>query len=261
MKLIKNSFILFLLALFVVSCSNDSDDVSPTPYQVRENRITKEISANTTKTYTYNANNQLIKIIEIGDLGSGMTQSVENLTYTNGVVSEVKIDYTGSSSYGFKYAYTYDTDGKLVVINVERYIGSAGYSNFSFVAFDYATPNIVERYEQRAADSTATLTYYNLTNGNTTSSSVYTGVTANTPNGQLNNTTVYSDFDGKKSPYPTGSLVYREPYRFVNNPGRSESSGSTVTYTYEYNEDGYVAKKTTSFNNTTNSITYVYEKI
>jgi YD repeat-containing protein len=258
MKTIKNKFALVVFALFAVSCSSD-DNNSPV-HEIRENRITKEVDENTTTTFTYNASNQLIKIIEIGDLGFGTTQKVENYIYgTDGKVAEVVTDYTGSSSYGFKYAYSYNA-GKLVTIIVKKYTGSGIYDNFSQIFFDYNTPNVVERAEFRQ-DGTTTRTVYSIANGNTTSYSVYTGVSANTPNGQLSYTNIYSNYDAKKTPYAGLPLVFHEPYLFVNNPGQTQSSGSTVNYTYQYNDDGYPTKKTMSFNSTSTSTTYLYERI
>ncbi len=255
MKTLKKTITLLLIALSVISCSSDDS----APYEVKANRITKEITENTTKTFSYNSNNQLTKITDLGDLGFGTTQSVENYTYSGSLVSEITTDYSGSSNYGFKYTYIYDGD-KVVAINIKRYLGAGTYDNFSQLFFDYSMPNKIERAEYRA-DGTTTRTVYDIANGNPTSYSVYTGVTANTPNGQLNYTNVYSNYDDSKTPYAGLPLIFREPNLFTNNPRMTQSSGSTVNYSYEYNQDGYPTKKTTTFNSTTTTTTYVYERI
>lgn len=259
MKALHHKLLVLLMAVFAVSCSSDE---AAAPFEVRENRLLKEIGENTTKTYTYNANNQLIKITELGDLGFGTTQSVENYTYgADGKVTEVKADYTGASAFGFKYLYSYDSSGRIFAVSVKRYTGSSGYSNFSVIYFDYTNPNTIERYESRVADPAASLTYYDIANGNTTGYTVYTGVTANTPNGVLNSTTLYSNYDTNKTPFEGLPLLNHEPKLSVNNPRQTQSSGSVVNYTYEYNADGYPTKKTTAFNGNSSVVVYQYERL
>lgn len=251
---------IWLMAATLIGLASCSSDDSQAPLEVRLNRITKEISANTTKRFFYNSDNQLIKTIELGDLNFGTTQAVENYSYdSSGKVSEVTVDYTGSSSFGFKHNYTYNSQGKVQSVTIKRYLGSGTYTNFSQLFFVYNT-NAVERQEFRA-DGTTTRTVYEIANGNTTSYAVYTGVSANTPNGQLSFTNVYANYDDKKLPYSGLPLLFREPYFNTNNPGQSQSSSSTVNYTYEYNSDGYPTKITRSFNNTTDVVNYEYERI
>ena len=259
MKTQINKLVLLFLAVFAISCSNDSD--SETPYEVKENRILKEMDDKTTKTYTYNGN-QLTKVIEIGDLGFGTTQMIENYTYgTDGKVTMVKSDYTGSASFGFRTSYTYNNVGKIDQIHIEKYTETSDYSYYIILTYDYTTTNVVKRLEERIQEGSRTLTIYDITNGNPSSYSVYKNITPNTPNGQLSYTSLYSDYDTKKTPYTALPLVYREPSLFTNNPGKTQSSGSTTNYTYEYNDDGYPTKITMSYNNTTSSTTYQYERI
>lgn len=253
------------MAVFAISCSNESDSETP-PHEVKENRIVKEISEKTTKTFTYDDKKQITKIIEIGDLGFGITQSVTTFTYGSGTVVEMKIDYTGSSSYGFKYSYGFkdETHTTLLDTEISMYKGTSDYSYFSSTKFSRPTPNIINALEKRADSNDKTLFVYDLSNGNITGSSVYTGINSSNPNGQLNNTSVYSNYDTKKAPYTSLPMIYYFPtfLASVNNIGKGEFSGNTVTYTYEYNEDGYPVKKTEkSSNGITRVTTFEYERI
>ncbi|MEO8237912.1 MAG: hypothetical protein ABI576_07365 [Flavobacterium sp.] len=266
MKTQINKLILLIITIFAISCSNDENSESPPTHEVKENRLLKEINEKTTKTFTYDDKKQITKIIEIGDLGFGTTQSVTTFTYGNGSVVGMKIDYTGSSSYGFEYLYGFEDETHTTLLNtsVSRYTGTSAYSSFSSTRFSRPTPNVIEALEKRPDSNDKTLYVYDLANGNITGSSVYTGINFSNPNGQLNNTSVYSNYDTKKSPYTSLPMIYNYPsfLTSVNNIGKSESSGNTVTYTYEYNEDGYPVKKTEkSSNGITRVTTFEYERI
>lgn len=257
MKPLINKLALLILTVLTVSCSNDSD--SETPHEMKANRIVKEISENTTKTFAYNDQNQLIKIIEIGKIDAfGVTQSVKNYTYENGKVVQAQEDYTGSTSFTFRYMYGYDSEGRVYSMYVQKRVGSENYNDFTDIVFDYTTPNVIKLKDWRM-DGNTSISILDVVNGNITTNSVYTNITNNNPNGVLNYTSLYSNYDTKKSPYESLPLIYNYPYSSANNLGKYESSGTTITYTYEYNADGYPVKKTSSFDN--KSIIYEYERI
>ncbi len=248
----KTLAILTFLSIF--SCTKN-DDPTPTPVQeIRENRLVKEINDKTTKTFAYNNNNQLIKVTELGDLGFGITQSIENYTYTDGKITKKTEDFTGSESFSFRYNYYY-TNEKLTAINVQKRVNGINY-DFQDLTYNYDTPNVIKQKDIRLNGDT-TLAIIDVANENITSVSYYTNVTFSSPAGVLNNTSLRTNYDTKKNPYlHLKSAHYNFPFSSANNVGKYQSS-NTINYTYEYNPDGYATKQTAGNIVTT----YEYERI
>lgn len=259
MKTFKTILTLVILSLAVISCSKDED----TEYIAKENRILKEISNKTTKTFSYNDANQLTKIIEIGEIDSfGTTQSVTNFTYdSSGKIDYKIIDYTGANSFSFHYNYQYLGE-ELSSLVVNKKVGNGSYSFFSQNVFNYSEPNKIIQTETRfdsEFNEITTKSILNFANNNLIDVAVYTNVTDANPNGQLNTTGLYSNYDTKKSPYDGLPLKLNFPYSSQNNVGKYDSLNTSITYVYEYNKDGYPTKKTSSFDSSV--ITYTYEQI
>ncbi len=256
-KTLKTAFV-FLLLTFTFSCSKDDEPTTTPVPEIRENRLIKEINDKTTKTFIYNSDKQLIKVIEIGDLNSGITQSIKNYTYIEGKITNKTEDFTGSQSFSFIYNYYY-TNQKLASVYVQKRINGINY-DFQTLTYNYETPNVIKQTDERL-NGDKTLAVIDVINENITSVSYYTNVTFSNPAGILNNTNIYSNYDDKKSPYDyfTTKTLYNFPFSSNNNEGRYESSGVNINYTYEYNSDGYPISKKSSFDN--KITTYQYERL
>lgn len=257
MNIVKTLSTLLFLSLTLISCSNDDSNYTP-----KENRLVKETSDKTTKTFSYDESNQLSKIIEIGEIDSfGTTQSVTNFTYdSSGKIASKIIDYTGTNSFSFQYIYQYVGD-QLSFCVVQRKIGNGSYFFLLKNVYNYSEPNKIIQMETRydsEYNEVITKSILNFANENLVDVTVYTNVTDANPNGQLNNTNLYSNYDTKKSPYDGLPLKLDFPYSSQNNVGKFDSLNASITYTYKYNADGYPIKKTASNNAV---ITYTYEQI
>ncbi len=243
MKTLKNT-IAILIFIFMASCSKDNEPKQEPVQEIKENRLLKEINDKTTKTFQYNNSGQLIKITELGQVDAfGITQSITSYTYNFEGKISVKIEeFAGSASAVFTYNYYYGLDGKLGYIAVRRKLGAASFQDFADLVYDFTTTNVIKEtdtFNQKA-------TIVNILNGNVTGTSYYTNVTSINPNGILNYTNLYSNYDNKKTSYDYFSLkiLYNFPFTSKNNEGRYESSGVDINYTYEYNSDGYPTKRT-----------------
>ncbi len=240
MKTLKTTFAILIL-LFAVSCSKDNEPTQEPVQEIKDNRLIKEINEKTTKIFAYNGNNQLTKVTELGDLGFGITQSIENYTYTDGKITKKTEDFTGSESFSFIYNYWY-TNQKLSAVSVQKRINGINY-DFQTLTYNYDTSNVIKQTDERL-NGDKTLAVIDLVNDNITSVSYYTNVTFSNPAGVLNNTSLHTNYDNKKNPYlHLKSALYNFPISSSNNVGKYQSS-NTVNYTYEYNSDGYPTKRT-----------------
>jgi len=253
MKTLKLKLAITLLSLFAISCSKD-DEPNMVP-EIRENRLVKEIDNNTTKIFAYNSNNQLIKITVLGNLGSGLTQSITNYIYTDGKITKRTQDYTGSESFSYISNYYY-ANQKISTIVVQKRVNGINY-DFQTLSYNFDTPNVIKETDERL-NGDKTLAIIDIANENVSSASYYTNVTFSNPAGVLNNTNLYSNYDNKRNPYLyLKAAYYNFPYSSVNNVGKLQYSNGNINYTYEYNSDGYPIKKTGG----TYVTTYEYERL
>lgn len=127
-------------------------------------KLVQTSGSGVSKTYTYTYLGDLIdKIVEVNNSTSAIT-SKESFIYdsNNRLITDVYITYSGSMQFGYKYVYTYNSDG---TVNVKTYTGdatsqttpTAGYKKFYFQNGEVVKE---ESYSDSSAlTSTTTYTY------------------------------------------------------------------------------------------------------
>jgi YD repeat-containing protein len=258
MKNILKKLILLSLSILAVSCSKDDN------YVAKENRLLTETNEISTKTFSYNSDNKLSKITDVGDVDNyGSTQAITSFGYdSNGNMTLKTIEYSGNVSYGISYAYAYNSDGQITSLSVSHASANGSNSFISYSTFSYTNDSkITETLHTTDGEynDIITLLVYNYSSSfNLIDLSTYTNVSSTNPNGQLSSTSLYSNYDTKKTPYSSLNVLLDFSYASKNNVGKYDISNSSITYTYEYNADGYPTKKIASNNNVT---TFTYEQI
>lgn len=277
MKILKN-ILSILLLLFIVSCSKDDNTPAPENTALNVYRIKQAIFASTTTDYEYNAQNKVSKIAYTGGGFEKFTYNSQGsiLTYENsGYVnisqnsitnyvydaSGIKIEEITIRGNGNKYKFVYTNNNGLPIesryynwnTTTNLWVESTG----NRVTYIYNSNNKVTRTQ---ADSYYALYAYD-SRGNTTESKQYTKKTDGTYflSSQINYT-----FDDKKA-------IDYGPFTSTNNKNNivdylsktyleneSLSNQSSESYSYEYNQAGYVTKQ--HYNGTLNA-TFILEKI
>ena len=259
MKNILKKLTLLSLSILAFSCSKDDSN-----YVAKENRLLTETSEISTKTYSYNSDNKLSKIIDLGDVDNyGSTQAITSFGYnSNGKMTLKTIEYSGNVTYGINYAYTYNSDGQITSLSVNHASSNGSNSYISYSTFSYTNDSkITETLHTTDGEynDIITLLVYNYSiSFNLMDLSTYINVSNTNPNGQLSSSSLYSNYDTKKTPYSSLNLLLDFSYASKNNAGKYDSLNTSITYTYEYNADGYPTKKTASNNKVT---TYTYQQI
>ena len=243
MKNILKITTVLLLTISLFSCSKD--DSTP-----EKKYLLEKYSSSTTgliQKFTFNSQNQLSSI---ENYQNNTIQNVGYITYNN----DNKIDRLTFSDHYVKI--TYNSDGK-----VEKYTNYTINPNLtetlsSSSEFSYSTNKITNLNR----DETNTLTskqevIYN-SEGNITEIKNYS-VDVQNPNGLYTGSKFYSNYDDKKN--LVSSLPSEIFIGFVSkNNARTytNSNNTTTNYLFEYNEAGYLTKK--SEIGTTSSETYEY---
>lgn len=253
MKTRINKLALLLLAVFAISCSNDSDnDASEeiTPSYL----LTKSNSALAFNDYKYNDANKLIEIN--GSDGSFTSTFNSTVTYNgNGKIQEeLKIVSALFSTPSYhRIIYNYDGQGRLTEKKYTQNTSAtpAIYDHKQSYIFEYNGSTVTQKLIQKgnALPGSKTVFEYDK-KGNVTKITYYNKIDANTPEGVFFYSHAYT-YDTKPNPESSLPLEYRFPNTSKNNPIKdietyNSDAPSTADIVLEYNEGGYPTKRTQS---------------
>jgi YD repeat-containing protein len=242
MKAILNTGIFILFLFFIDACKKN--DTAPPAAQKTLLSKADFSPAGGIHTYTYDdAGNMLTEVSTAGTSGVAFTTTFSNYDVM-GRATEYIVDYVSAAYTDEKTVVSFNASGKIDRILSFQLNGGAldAYSAFEYPAGkqirkDYTNANVLTS----SAESTFSADGKNLIETkNFSSASV------------LRNTQAYSNFDTKKSKdllFPFGYSPF-EPsennFQTVTSTNNITSVITTTTYTYEYNSDGYITKRTSS---------------
>lgn len=253
MKTRINKLALLLLAVFAVSCSNDSDNEAPeeiTPSYL----LTKLNSTSAFNTYKYN---DLNKLIEINGTDGSFTSSFNSTLTYNGsgkIQEELKVVSALFSTPSYnRIIYNYDAQGRLTE---KKYTQNSSenpaiYDHKQSYIFEYNGSTVTQKLilKGNTLPSSRAVFEYDK-KGNVTKSTYYNKIDANTPDGVFFYSHAYT-YDTKQNPESSLSSEYRFPNASKNNPIKvietyNSDAPTTADIVLEYNEGGYPVKKTQS---------------
>lgn len=252
MKTIINKLTLLLLAVLAISCSSDNDNDAPqeiTPSYL----LTKSNSTSSFNLYTYNDVNKLTEI----DGTEGFSSSFNStLTYDTGgkIQEELKIVSAIFSTPSYsRIIYNYDAQGRLTEKKFTQNSSEnpAVYDHKQSLIFEYNGNTVTQKLQIKgsALPSSRAVFEYDK-KGNVSKITYYTNINANTPDGVLFYSHVYT-YDSKPNPESSLPLEYRFPNTSKNNPIKvietyNSDAPTTADIVVEYNEGGYPTKKSQS---------------
>ena len=260
MKTLQTFIAITLLSLFTVSCSNDGDSDTAKPVVL----LTKVIKSSGHTIYDYDDNN---KLILVEDVNPGFSTYKTTFVYnSNGKIEESLTVQEGGiyPSPPVKKTYLYDAQNRL--IEKKHFQASlknpALYDYLKSDFFEYNGSQITFKSQKKESNIPDTRIIYDFdTKGNIVKTVAYSQMSANNPNGLIffTDTSVYDD---KFNPETSLPSEYTFPNFTKNNEVKLTTLMSNQTYiidyAYEYNEDGYVKKRTSSGQS---DVTYEYKKI
>ena len=243
MKNIVN-YLLSASLLFIFAGCKKNQEAAPT---VPKKDLLTKYNAGTSGTFTYTYDNTgKMKTAEF----TGNTANPASLTTfkTYGEqdrLLEINRSFTNGSLSSDKSLFFYTAEGKLERIDsyVDGTQAIAGY-----LTYEYNVNIVTEKqFNNRNLLSFYTVYRYDAPHENVLQIDDYNS------SGVLQLKTVYSNFDSKKSnaalyPIGYGAGVARNKNNYQTFTRTSYPSGSTTgqTFSYEYNSDGYVTKRTSS---------------
>jgi YD repeat-containing protein len=253
MKAQLNARFLILILFFFIACKKNDT----TPPAAQKTLLSKAdfSPSGGVHTYTYDAaGNMLTEVSTAGTLGTAFTTTFTNYDVM-GRATEYITDYVSAAYTDDKTVVSFNASGKIDRILSFQLNGGAfiEYSTFEYPAGkqirkDYTNANALIS----SAESTFSADGTNLIETKNFSSAAV-----------LRTTQAYSNFDTKKSKdllFPYGYSPF-EPnennFQILTSTNNITGAVTTTTYTYEYNSDGYVTKRTSS---TGNIVLYEYIK-
>jgi hypothetical protein len=241
-----------LLLCLLFSCKKKSEDVPA----VQNTYLSKLVHHSLGSfAYAYDAQNRLAtEVFTSLDENVNSSSTYKVLKYNaSGAIEEASYDYVAPARIDYKIVNTFAVDGRTS--RTDAYNLQTGALQYYLVAIYTASSIRVNSFN--AAGVLTSYYLYTLT----ADGKNYTKLESFTGSNVLSFSDTYSDYDTQKtfeSLYPIGFSIY--PSR-VNNVLKDISiQGNTTTifnFTYEYNADGYVTKKT----NTATGKAVVYEYI
>lgn len=251
MKLLHVFLIPIFSIVIVSSCKKDS-----TPPPPQKTRLAKSnFPAVGTFTYTYDAAGNMATEVYSGNASNPPSTT----TFTNfdlkGRVTQYTRDFTSTIITDEKNIISYTADGKLD--RVVAFVSSTG-DYLGYNSFEYAAGKMIVKRYNLANNLTGSTEYTFTADGNNIAESKSYSST-----GALRSTTVYSNYDDKINPdnlIPIGYYeipVSKNNYRSVSITNAVTGAVISFTATFEYNNDGYPTKRTTSTGSTN---TYEYIK-
>ena len=253
MKALLNARLLILIPFFFIACKK-SDTPAPTAQKTLLSK--SDFSpAGGVHTYTYDAaGNMATEVSTSGTSGTAFTTTFTNYDVM-GRVTEYVVDYVSPAFTDEKTVVSFNTSGKIDRLLSFQLNGGAlnAYSTYEYpsgkqIRKDYTNANVLAG----STESTFSADGNNLIENKNFSSAAV-----------LRTTQAYSNFDTKKGkdllfPYGYSSFEPSENnFQTFTSTNNITSVVTTTTYTYEYNSDGYITKRTSS---TGNIVLYEYIK-
>ncbi len=252
--------LLIAISIFsIISCSK-SDDGNTAPAKFL---LTKEITVDYTNIYTYDSSNKLTTITKQGkvDRIPTLKSALFSFSYnSDNTLKEIIKEYieTNNNVTTYRSFNTYENGVLKQINNSKKNIATTLFEIIQTDQFVYVSDNILDVNTFRTS-GTNYRTRYTLSNKNKTQIDQYDNITTNNTQGTYSFTGVYSNFDNKNYIYASLPKDF-EPseYAFVNNHTKYQAGNYMETFTFEYNADNNVTKKTDNLGYVTN---YEYTKI
>jgi YD repeat-containing protein len=242
--------------ILILSCRKKKDEVVIVPPVLKTYLVKKSLANIGDYTYNYDAQNRMTSEV------FASSNEVNNKSYTNtintydaqGHIATMTTDYVSSAETDLKINVTYNANGKpdtWAIINL-----ATGATLYTY-KLEYTTTSF----------KTTTLT----TTGVQLNASLYTlsadGKRINqlqsyNSSNVITSTQVYSGYDDKKNEEELYPLGFRIVPAYENNSAsvavtNAAGTVTNISYTYEYNADGYRTKRTNSLGSIN---TYEYTK-
>lgn len=246
MKKLLSVCLAFTLA--ATSCNKSKDDVVEPAHK---NLLTKRTDNDgLVFNFTYDANNRMATWVR----NSNASNPAQNISFTynaNGTLAEY---FESVSSRRTKY--TYNADATVSTKKTYSVAGAAETLNDTYT-YTYAAGLVTENYVQASSGNGFRQEYKYDATGNQAEVKSYNTTPAN-PAGTYSGVVTYSGYDSKSNYNSSAPAAFFFPSTIKNNVGTIVYSFGTVTYTYEYNVDGYPAKKS---ENGTLVSTFEYQRL
>lgn len=237
----KTKILIILCVVILAACKKDKKENEPVVEQ--KTYIKKQITSQGTNTWNYDAQNRLntMQFASINEVPNpSYTYKASNFN-NNGDINDALTDYISAIINDIKEINTYNADGNLIRVNfIDNVTGaSQGYRTQEYTGNQIKLTN----YNASNTINSSTLYTKSADGKNVVELKFYTSA------GTLSGTTTYSNFDNKKNIqtlYPKGwSTGIKSENNYQTETYTPASTGITAnyTYTYEYNEDGYVTKR------------------
>jgi uncharacterized protein YxeA len=208
----------------------------------RNTYLKKEIFSTGSVEYTYNAQSKLVRWDYTDNTNAANNYSITISKYSaEGLIEETLADYSGTSS-DRKSVYTYNADGTISKSSVYR-LTTTGEALQSEFLYSYNNGRVLNSVRNVATGEIIPKqeTWINI-DGNISQVKYYNVA------GTLVETRDYTSYDKKRSPYKlipaalAGINSKLNPLSYVRT---ITSTGETtnISFTYEYNEDGYPIKR------------------
>ncbi|MFA6278349.1 MAG: hypothetical protein WC622_16500 [Pedobacter sp.] len=241
----KTKILIILCVVVITACKKKETENVPKVEQ--KTFISKQVYTIGTYTWNYDTNNQLSTIVfaSANEASNGSSTYIINSVNSKGAIVDALEDRVSPTLIDYRYVNTYNSEGNLVRTN---FFNNATGASAGYTTLEYLSNNQIKQTSFNASNEANQTAIYTLsTDGkNVIEQRSYTSA------GVLNHTYVYSNFDTKK----TASSLYPKGYAtspFSENNFQSQSlilgtAGvpTNVTYTYEYNSEGYRTKRTSS---------------
>lgn len=226
------------LSCIIASCKKEKVEEQPaTPATNLLIRSVTEANTNDSlvRTFTYDANNRVTVINQTANPSNAAR------TFTFSYNPNGSLAYYDDNIFG-RYRLTYNAAGK--VDSKKTYTVNNGTETLSYsLIYTYNGSVVTENYTpQPGIGSIEKYTFDGSGNLITVNSYLKSSPTDNV--GAANGTSTYSNYDNKKNNEGGFPSAVRFPSNSVNNEGSVVYTNGSYSYTYLYNADGYVTKRT-----------------
>lgn len=253
MKTIKPVFFIAALFLIFFSCRKKDNNL---PGQEKKALLTKISTSSTNTTYEYNEQKRAVnnKVVY-------PTSPVNNYTSTytyndKGQLTEWYIDREYPARDATKIAMTYNSGGQLVMSETYTVNGSATTLVTKLIATYSQGKVAIHQTDYPAGVSHLEVEYYTNDKGNLTKQIQHR------PDGSEWITTEYLEYDDHPASGTSlpGTTFYKNANNYLSATFTDHEAGSISnrTYSYEYNDEGYPVKRSTSGTSTITVYEYTF---
>ncbi len=238
--------------LFFVACSKNNPEEIVQPQKV--NLLTRSvIEAGTNdsivQTYTYDVNNRVTIINQTAN-PSNDARLYKFFYNTNGSLA-----YYDSNIFG-RYKYVYNSLGKIITKNTYDLVGNVETFRDTY-SYSYSTNVVTENVTPHSSNGFI-YKYTFDTSGNLITVNSFTKSSPTDVVGTASGNSTYNNYDNKKNNGGGFPSLVLFPSNSVNNVGTVVYGSNSYSYTYIYNSDDYVTKRTDDGGSIT---TYKYIRI